>query len=106
MCHFHNLASIDRGFLSYLALSPHVSQLFIFTSPFIMNYSTIPVGDKKNPIRKYVWNVMDAHDVARFPGPVHGIIHHFERADRAAERLNEETYCPLTCLAEPYIFNE
>ena len=47
MCHFHNLASSDLGFLSYLALSPHVSQLFMVPSPFIMNYSTIPVVDRK-----------------------------------------------------------
>ena len=47
MCHFHNLASSDRGFLSYLALSLHVSQLFMVLSPFMMNYSTIPLGDRK-----------------------------------------------------------
>ena len=104
MCHFHNLANIDRGFLSYLALSPHISQRLIFMPPFIMNYSSIPEADRKRAHKNMLWSVMDARGVALLPEPAHGVIHDFEGADQEAERLNKETYYPLTCLPDPYTF--
>ncbi len=45
------------------------------------------IKEEKQRIRKMIWDLMEKHDIARFPRPVHGRIPNFIGAELAAERI-------------------
>jgi len=46
-----------------------------------------PAGAWKWPMRTKIWDFMEAHDIARYPRPVHHRIPNFVDAEKAAARL-------------------